>query len=63
MIIVICSLVKKMFKTVTKVSTFLLNFVLEAYPSVDTNVIDKSDILNNHRYLMIKNNIKQCCNI
>ena len=28
--------------------------------SVDYNSIDKSDILNIHKYLMIKNDIKQC---
>ena len=27
---------------------------------VDYSFIDKSDILNIHKYLMIKNNIKQC---
>ena len=27
---------------------------------VDYNSIDKSDILNNHKYLMTKNNIKLC---
>ena len=28
--------------------------------SVDYNSIDKSDILNIHKYLMTKDNIKQC---
>ena len=28
--------------------------------SVDYDPIDKSDILNMHKYLMIKNNIKYC---
>ena len=28
--------------------------------SVDYNSIDKSDILNIHKYLMTKNNIRQC---
>ena len=51
--------------------TFQLNFVLEAYLmsltmlikanvytfSVDYSAIDKSNILNIHKYLMIKNNI------
>ena len=51
--------------------TFQLNFVLEEYLmsltmlikgnvyafSVDYSAIDKSNILNIHKYLMIKNNI------
>ena len=28
--------------------------------SIDYNAIDKSDILNIHKYLLVKNNIKQC---
>ena len=28
--------------------------------SIDYNSIDKSDLLNTHKYLMTKNNIKQC---
>ena len=54
-----------------EILTFQLNFVLEAYLmnltmlikgnvydfSVDYSAIDKSNILNIHKYLMIKNNI------
>ena len=28
--------------------------------SIDYNAVDKSDILNIHKYLFVKNNIKQC---
>ena len=28
--------------------------------SIEYSAIDKSDILNIHKYLMVKNNIKQC---
>ena len=31
--------------------------------SDDYSAIDKSDILNIHKYLMAKNNIKQCSNL
>ena len=30
------------------------------YFSVDYDVIDKSDILTDHKSFMVKNNIKQC---
>ena len=30
------------------------------YFSVDYNAVDKSEILNNHIYLMVKNNAKWC---
>ena len=59
---------------IIKLSTFLLTFVQVAYPesltvlnlekyeikvfSVDYSAIDKFDMLNTHKYLMIKGNIK-----
>ena len=31
--------------------------------SVDCDAIDKSDILNIHKYLMVKNNINKCSDL
>ena len=38
--------------------TSQLDFLLEAYLSVDYNSIDKSHILNIHKYLMNNSNVK-----
>ena len=61
MLIVICLLMEK--KSVnlklTIKSIFKVSFNENVYDfSVDYNSIDKSDILNIHKYLMTKNNIK-----
>ena len=61
-------------KQIIKMSTFQINFVWESYLinveaevslegnvyhfSVDNDAIRKSDILNIHKYLMVKNDIK-----
>ena len=48
-------------KPIIKMLTFQLNCVSEVYEfSVDCKSIDKSGIMNIHKYLMTKNNIKQC---
>ena len=50
-------------KLLIKIITFHLDFVLEVYENVydfsfEYNFIDKSDILNIHKYLKIKNTIQ-----
>ena len=61
MLIVICLLMEKKFlnlKLPIK-SIFKVSFNEKVYDfSVDYYSIDKSDILNIHKYLMTKNNIK-----
>ena len=48
-------------KPIIKMLTFQLNCVSEVCEfSVDCKSIDKSGIMNIHKYLMTKNNIKQC---
>ena len=61
LIIVTCFLMEKKYlnlKLTIKMLTSQLGFLLEAYLSVDYNSIDKSHILNIHKYLMNNSNVK-----